>query len=383
MRKGRFGTGVFATADIKEGTNIINVPRESQITLEHVIKFFTDNFKMNPVTELDGLDCLSLYVAIATKTGSPFTPYLDALPRTFTTLLENWPMGAVPYLATGLRETYNTNVEDREARWARVQKVYDSSNKPSISEAEFHSAYWSVFTRMKEEPCPPEDTWPEWLDVAHNNGKCAALAPVFDMMNHHNTDYNCDWDHSNGAVITTLNDIKEGEELLINYGHEGNGELLSLYGFALENNQSPVVFTEDDLVEACILTQGLHQRVCKSRIEYFAAYFDVENVKLEATCETDVGDVKPFFVGDYDEGDKAELASAQIRWGMFVSQLMKKRRNELKELESKLGRDEKMRGSPFVDLLKSVYASENSILKECVTTFKNHLAADLEVFFNK
>ena len=74
-------------------------------------------------------------------------------------------------------------------------------------------------------------------------------------------------------------------------------------------------------------------------------------------------------------------AAGQIRWGMFVSQLMKKRRNELKDLESKLGRDEKMRGSPFADILKSVYASENSILKECVTTFKNHLAADLEVFF--
>ena len=57
---------------------------------------------------------------------------------------------------------------------------------------------------MKEEPCPPEENWPEWLDVAHNNGKCAALAPVFDMMNHHNTNFNCDWDHSDGALITAL-----------------------------------------------------------------------------------------------------------------------------------------------------------------------------------
>ena len=383
MRKGRFGTGVFATAQINEGTDIISVPRDSQITLEHVIKFFTESFTMNPIVELDGLDSLSLYVAIATKTGSPFTPYLNALPTTFTTLLENWPIGAVPYLTAGLRETYYTNVEDRESRWARVQKVYNASNEPSISESEFHSAYWSVFTRMKEEPCPPEESWPEWFDVAHNNGKCAALAPVFDMMNHHNTDYNCDWDHSNGAVITTLSDIKEGEELLINYGHEGNVELLSLYGFAAENNQSPVVFGEGDLVEACTLTQGLHQRVCQSRIEYFGAYFDVENVKLEATCETDVGDVKSYFVGDYDDSAKSELASAQIRWGMFMSQLIKKRRNELKELETKLEQDEKMRGTPFADMLNSVYASENAILKQCATAFKNHLAADLEVFLTQ
>ena len=71
--------------------------------------------------------------------------------------------------------------------------------------------------------------------------------------------------------INFKSDIKEGDELLINYGHEANGDLLSLYGFTIDKNQSPISYSQEELVQACTTTQGLHQRVCEARIEYFTS----------------------------------------------------------------------------------------------------------------
>ena len=336
VRKGSYGIGVFATKDLEEGADIVIVPRESQLSLEKVTSYFENNFQLSPTDEeLDGLDILSLYVAVAKKSSSEFKPYIDALPHEFPTILENWPAGLKKFMTSDLLEKYESNVEDRTSRWRRVKKLYGES-EPKITEAEFYTAYWSVFTRMKEEPCPEEDTWPEWLDVAHNEGKCSALAPVFDMMNHHNTDYNCDWDHSDGAKITTLRKINAGEELLINYGHEANSDLLSLYGFTLDNNQSPVKFSDEEMVLACVETLGLNERICQTRIEYFLAYFDVEKLELTSACEVDHGDVKSYLIGEFEEADERQKTHAEIRWKLFVSSMIQKRLSQVDSLATTL-----------------------------------------------
>ena len=69
---------------------------------------------------------------------------------------------------------------------------------------EFLYGYKSVYTRYKLNECPDEDTWPEWFDSSHDNGKCGAIGPIFDMVNHANTGENCDWEHDTGVVISTI-----------------------------------------------------------------------------------------------------------------------------------------------------------------------------------
>ena len=76
--------------------------------MEFIIEYFEDNFTLNTdVTELDGLDTISLYVAIAMKSPekSPFAPYVKALPNTFTTLLENWPESVVQFFTVKAQQT--------------------------------------------------------------------------------------------------------------------------------------------------------------------------------------------------------------------------------------------------------------------------------------
>ena len=101
----------------------------------------------------------------------------------------------------------------------------------------------SVFTRYKLNDCPDADTWPQWFDSSHDEGKCGALGPVFDMANHQNGHTNCDWEHEDGVSIVSVDAIKAGDELVINYGHEGAIDILSLYGFTLKGNISPMKFT--------------------------------------------------------------------------------------------------------------------------------------------
>ena len=74
-------------------------------------------------------------------------------------------------------------------------------------------------------------------------GKCGALGPIFDMANHQNGHTNCDWEHDDGVKIFSVDKIKAGDELVINYGHEGALDILSLYGFTLKGNISPMKFT--------------------------------------------------------------------------------------------------------------------------------------------
>ena len=351
--------------------------------MEKVTSYFEKNLELSPTDEeLDGLDILSLYIAIAKKSSSEFKPYIDALPRDFPTILENWPATLKKFMTSDLLEKYETNIEDRRSRWRRVSKIL-GDNEPKVSETEFNTAYWSVFTRMKEEPCPEEDTWPEWFDVAHNEGKCSALAPVFDMMNHHNTDYNCDWDHSDGAKITTLRKINAGEELLINYGHEANSDLLSLYGFTIDNNQSPVKFSDEEMVLACVETQGLNERVCQTRIEYFLAYFDVEKLELSSACEVEYGDVKSYLIGEYDDDNEKQKIHAEVRWKLFMSSMIYRRLLQVNSLAAKLKQDSKWSNSQFGDMLETVYRSEKLVLEPCNANFEIELTNSIKSLFVK
>ena len=378
VRTGKYGTGIFANRVLEAGTDVIVVPRKSQVTLEAAIEYFEANHEMGSAQQLDGVDTLSLYIAVARKKGlKEFQPYINALPETFTTLLENWPESTVAYMTSELREKYETNREEARSRFDRVKSVYGGS----ISRAEFNQAYWAVFSRMKEEPCPSEVIWPEWLDLTENEGKCAALAPVFDMANHHNTEFNCDWNHENGATITTLNRIAEGEELLINYGHEANSELISLYGFALDNNASPIAFSTQDLNDACAVILGLDERVCSARIDYFETYFEVDGLIIDANCDIEMTDTKEYLIGHYDQNDQIEKASADLRWSIFTKFLISRRLTSLQKLQEGLENDNLHKNDTFGQLLNGVYQSERTILNKCKTVYDEKMISSQKSLF--
>ena len=51
-------------------------------------------------------------------------------------------------------------------------------------------------------------------------------------------------------MISGKESIKKDEELFINYGHENNIDLVSLYGFTLANTQSNLKFKSDELIKS-------------------------------------------------------------------------------------------------------------------------------------
>ena len=56
------------------------------------------------------------------------------------------------------------------------------------------------------------------------------------MLNHgHKAAYNCDfrWRFGIGLTVTAIQDIEEGDQLLIDYGSRSDDELLLNYGFVL------------------------------------------------------------------------------------------------------------------------------------------------------
>ena len=107
-------------------------------------------------------------------------------------------------------------------------------------------------------------------------------------------------------------------------------------------------------------------------------------------------------IGDYDEDDKSELINARqdlkilestsfyfsqskiqkrLRWGMFMSSLIRQRLNELEKLETELKKTRKLVDSHYGQMLKSVYKSEKSILTPCAAHFLDQMTNDLRTLF--
>ena len=153
------------------------------------------------------------------------------------------------------------DIADIEARYERFQQIAETACAIKLQFIEWRDfrlaaalirSRWVIVTDSKF-----EENAPKWLQIGSRDDS-AGLAPYFDMLNHANEeDYNCNYfykdDTGSGIMIYKLsclfdvvpcipakglqvvaaNDLKAGDQLLINYGHRSDDELLLNYGFVL------------------------------------------------------------------------------------------------------------------------------------------------------
>ena len=97
-------------------------------------------------------------------------------------------------------------------------------------------------SRAKINACPDPETWPKWFHQ-YDKPYCAALAPIFDMINHQNGVTGFSWTHEDGVLFYSEEKIKTGDELFHSYLDGTAITLLSMYGFIDKEIISQMQFT--------------------------------------------------------------------------------------------------------------------------------------------
>ena len=152
------------------------------------------------------------------------------------------------------------------------------------------------------------------------------MAPIFDLINHNHVNPNCDWDDQIGARITAARHIKAGEELFIDYGSRHNKDLLYNYGFAINNNDSPVYFTRLELTEACQTVYGKVKKVCEKLMIGETEENDQKLLILNKRCKVNFSAKLP----------NQENQIKQLYFGFFVKKVIYNRMANIEALSDSL-----------------------------------------------
>lgn len=222
-----FGLGGVARADVKEGEALVRVPSNALVSLRDVrTKVFPD------FTEWSANHLEPLMVWLLLEAGndqSPFSPYFGILPDEFPTMPLFWTAEELQELeGTGLVGATAGVKAALEASFEHVSTKLVQPN-PNVFKAEdftFERWMWAYCVCVSR----------SWTVVKEEQVDLV-LAPLADMLNHDVAasplQYSEDGTH---VVISATREYTKGEQLFANYGKKSNYDLLSMYGFVLEDN---------------------------------------------------------------------------------------------------------------------------------------------------
>ncbi|GMI15864.1 hypothetical protein TrLO_g12087 [Triparma laevis f. longispina] len=229
------GRGLLARRSINNGDEIISIPLELCLTKENCLEIYNQNYKLLPESVNEYIIiALSLIHLKHIKPDNVFKPYLSILPTTedvsptFTWLendlkqLKGSPViSATKSLQIKLEREYNTYVVDA------------GLNVEDFTYERWIWAFTMLFSRA----------------IRLRNleaGESIALVPYVDLINHspYSTSFvdareSGDWLFKTGKeeiILYADRGYRKMEQVYISYGEKGNGDLLLLYGFALERN---------------------------------------------------------------------------------------------------------------------------------------------------
>lgn len=190
-----------------------------------------------------------------------FRPYLDCLPKIVDCPLV-WNPRELSHLAgTNLGSSVRPKLKDILTEWYRFVKENEVTEEAAVSsDCSFYKDYGqlsdeSIF-RWLVEPLSNGSTlqwssasaflwshlillsraFPHYIIDQNVDQASLMLLPIIDLLNH---DYHSkvEWGFNEGQFsFKKLDSIEEDAELCNNYGCKGNEELLSGYGFVLEEN---------------------------------------------------------------------------------------------------------------------------------------------------
>lgn len=224
--------GAIAVRDAPQGSRVLMVPSTLHLTTMRIRQ--EDDFaNFEPIIaqriapsmthgEIALANHFYLFLKVLKEyelgTNSPYFPWLDALPRKFSTAIHFTPqeLDCLPPFVRALSQR-------DQANYQLFVQTLQSLSIPSISDstkATTELTQWAfdvVFTRAR----------------ASVETKEAEIIPMSDMLNHDSTpNVEVQYDNEGTAHLVLLRDVRAGDKLYKSYGHPTNpSRFLATYGF--------------------------------------------------------------------------------------------------------------------------------------------------------
>lgn len=180
--------------------------------------------------QLESFDILVLFFYLERMNSrSTWKPYLDILPKEFTT-----PLYSIPDIDSKVIPSSVKKQIDKQSEEIKImeEKFIQLLNVDKLDHKRFLWSWHIVNTRCvycESQPHPLMDP---------NSQNNLAIIPLMDMMNHnHQAECSPSFDkYSQKYRVTTTKGILEDDQLYVCYGPHDNSKLWVEYGFTLNEN---------------------------------------------------------------------------------------------------------------------------------------------------
>uniref|UniRef100_A0AAF5PHM2 SET domain-containing protein n=2 Tax=Wuchereria bancrofti TaxID=6293 RepID=A0AAF5PHM2_WUCBA len=221
------GKGLFATTDFRENETIISIPVGLIITAGFIAEMpnYCDVFKRYC---LKPFEALVYFFLVEKKQNSKWAPYLEVLPKSFSTPASIHPSLEPEDFPYCLRKQWYVQKNELKMMYKKFVTILADN---TIWD-HFLWAWHIVNTR-----CIYRNNKLHPL-IDNTEDDSLAIVPLIDMLNHSNDSQCCAiWDGKlNLCKVIVTRPIRKGEQIFICYGSHTNGSLWIEYGFYLKDN---------------------------------------------------------------------------------------------------------------------------------------------------
>jgi len=381
MRRGPYGTGLFATGLIKKHAHILKLKPDSLVTANTAIETISPMIgEIEDAVKLDCDDILSIWLVLEQRKGnsSEYHTYLQHLPHDFSRFLINWPAQYDHFLTDDMIFTKNFEQIHFMLRFKKIEHSFNLHNvEDAISEEEFKGAFLTVRSRGIEWWKPKETDAPVWfqdLSTGHTGNArmgCHALAPLFDFINHRHHP-NIGWEvagDEEALEVFALHDVHKNHELFMTYRKTlSNKDTVIKYGFSTTDKRKVkerIEFISDEVIQGCQNALALSEAECYTKIQSdHESYVSKEVVEADCKFKADdiVAMVKNSAPIKHKDEDRDRITDVLV-W------MMRKRLTRIKELQVHMIKHVpllKKADKYYEKMISDLYISEQDTLERCI-----------------
>ncbi|KAG0174351.1 hypothetical protein DFQ28_006666 [Apophysomyces sp. BC1034] len=270
------GRGVVATKDFKEGDILFSIPRKLLLS-EYTSKLRKLDAMDENLDSMAGWNPLILSMMYENRADSFWKPYLDILPRTFST--------PIFWNKEDLKELEGTDVPAKigkpEAEDMFKEEIASViKGHPELFDENIHTldlfhicgslvmAYSFHDERGVKDKGYELDSDDEELE--EELGKdLIAMVPMADMLNHKTGFNNARLFHEADRLeMKAIISIAKGDQIYNTYGELCNADLLRKYGFIDENNPFDICELDEDLVMSICANKDDDDQLREKKIDF-------------------------------------------------------------------------------------------------------------------
>uniref|UniRef100_A0A8C3VVX9 SET domain-containing protein 4 n=1 Tax=Catagonus wagneri TaxID=51154 RepID=A0A8C3VVX9_9CETA len=245
------GRGLMSKTSLQEGQMVIALPESCLLTTDTVLQSYLGPYIAKWQPPPSPLLALCTFLVSEKRAGdrSPWKPYLEVLPQTYTcpVCLEPEVVNLLPRPLKAKAREQRTRVREffSSSRdfFSSLQPLFPEAVESIFSYSALLWAWCTVNTRAVYVKPRPRQCFSAEPDTC-------ALAPYLDLLNHSPTvqvkaAFN---EESRCYEIRTATSCRKYEEVFICYGPHDNHRLLLEYGFVSTHNPHACVYVSKDIL---------------------------------------------------------------------------------------------------------------------------------------